>query len=74
MAADSGDGLEHVVERLRNCHKLATHEFVGGRTTPFKRRRARKQKCGTVLFGKRLLCDDCSKSVLRGLGLLDPPK
>jgi hypothetical protein len=68
------DELERVVEQLRNCHKQATHEFVGHKVPPFRRRRATKHKCGTILFGRRLLCDDCSKSVLMGLGLLDPPK
>jgi hypothetical protein len=69
-----GEELERVLEKLRDCNKSATHEFLGNRTVPFKRHRARKYKCGTLLRGRRLLCDDCSKSVLMWMGLLDPPK
>jgi hypothetical protein len=69
-----GEELEQVLEELRGCNKPATHEFLGNRTAPLRRHRARKHKCGTVLFGRRLLCDDCSKSVLLWIGLLDPPK
>jgi len=71
---EMADEFERVLEELRSCNKQATHEFVGNRIPPFKRHRARKHKCGTLLFGRRLLCDDCSKSTLLLLGVLDPPK
>jgi hypothetical protein len=69
-----GEELEQFLEKLRGCNKPATHEYFGKGTAPFKRHRARKYKCGTLLRGRRLLCDDCSKSFLVWLGLLDPPK
>lgn len=63
---------EPLVRQMRNCNNRATHEFLGGRTRPFKRHRARKHACGEVVLGRRLLCDACSKSSLVWLGVLDP--
>lgn len=56
------------------CKNQATHEYAGGKSEPVKRRRAKKHKCRTVLFGRMLLSDECCKSVWRWLGVLDPPQ
>jgi hypothetical protein len=71
MAANAD--LERVIKELQNCQKQGTHEYPGKGVKPFKRRRAAKYKCGTVLFHtRRVLCDDCCKSVLLWLSAFEP--
>ncbi len=68
------DDFARAVKEMRTCQKQGTHEYSGKGVRPFKRRRARKYKCGTVLFlgQRRVLCNDCSKSLALLLRAFDP--
>ena len=68
------DDFESVVRELHNCQKEGTHEYAGMGEKPVKRRETKKHKCGTLIFEgtRRVLCDECSKSLARRLGILDP--